>query len=102
MSVTLGAGPGCNHEFVNLFVRQVPVFPRDTVIYRVVRLNCPNPTIPDIHFENTHIETMFAAGSITDNIPGLKLAVITCFIHYFAPAGKSNYDLNQTPFDSSA
>ena len=74
MGVALGTRPGRNHEFVNQFVRQVSVFPRDTVIYRVVRFNCPNPSVPDVYFENAHIETMFAAGGITDNIPGLTLA----------------------------
>jgi hypothetical protein len=51
------------------------VLPRDTVIYRVIRLNCPNLSVPDMDFNHTITETVFAAGSITDDIPGMIIAV---------------------------
>jgi hypothetical protein len=49
----------------------MPVLPRDTVVYRIIRLNCPNLSVPDVYFNNTITETVFAAGSIPDDIPGM-------------------------------
>jgi hypothetical protein len=51
------------------------VLPRDTVIYRVIRLNCPNLSVPDVYFNNTIAETVFAASSISDDVPGMIFAV---------------------------
>jgi hypothetical protein len=47
------------------------ILPRDAVVYRIIGLNSPNLSVPDVHFNNTIAETVFAAGSITDDIPGM-------------------------------
>jgi hypothetical protein len=52
----------------------VSILPRYAAVYGVIRLDGQNPAVPDIYFENAHIETMFTAGCITDNITNLMLA----------------------------
>jgi hypothetical protein len=47
------------------------VLPRDAMVYRVIRLYRPNLSVPNVHFNHTIAETMLAAGSIPDDIPGM-------------------------------
>jgi hypothetical protein len=41
------------------------------MVYRVIRLNCPNLSVPDVHFNHTIAETVFAARCVPDDIPGM-------------------------------
>jgi hypothetical protein len=53
----------------------MPIFARDTFVYRVIRLNCPDLSVPDVHFKDAHIKAVFAAGGVPDYIFGLLLTV---------------------------
>jgi hypothetical protein len=75
VGVALGTGPGRNHAFVDQLIRQMSVLPSDTMVYRIIRLNCPNLSVPDVYFNNTIAETVFAASSISDDVPGMIFAV---------------------------
>jgi hypothetical protein len=75
MGIALAAGSSCNRAFINQIVRQVSVFSRCAGVEGIIRLNRPDLAVSDVHFDNTHVEAVFAASSVPDNIHRLPLVI---------------------------